>query len=145
MKNTYISNSVEETEAVGRKFAMSLSSGDTVCLYGELGAGKTVFVKGLMKGLGIEERVTSPTFTLIREYNVNYNSIIKIYHIDLYRLENVEQVKNIGILELFNENNSIVVIEWAEKMDDLLPKKRIDVQIKQIDNNNRDIKILYKN
>ena len=133
---------MEETETVGREIAKSLSSGDIVCLYGELGAGKTVFVKGLMKGLGIEERVTSPTFTLIREYNANHNSIKKVYHIDLYRLENIEQVKNIGILELFNENNAVVIIEWAEKMKDLLPRMRIDVKFIFEDMHKRKINIL---
>ena len=142
MKNTYTSNSRDETEKLGEEFAKSLSPGDVVCLYGELGAGKTVFVKGLMKGIGIEERVTSPTFTLIHEYNVNHNSIKKIYHIDLYRLENIERVKNIGILELFNENNAVVVIEWAEKMGDLLPKKRVDLFLKQLEEDKREIQIL---
>lgn len=136
-----ISHSVEETEKVANDLAEKLESGEVICLYGELGAGKTAFVKGLAKKIGVKDRVISPTFNIIREHDVNFKSIKKMYHIDIYRLEDLSEIKNIGIEEIFSESNMVVLIEWADKMKDLLPNKRIDVNLEVLGLNERRITI----
>lgn len=108
--------SAEETEALGRLLGTLLGSGDVVALSGELGAGKTVLVRGLVAGAGATGRVASPTFTLIREYP----GPVPVYHADLYRLESAAELEDIGLEELF-DRPGIVVIEWAERAIDLLP------------------------
>lgn len=122
--------SERETQKIGRQLANSLKAGDVVCLYGDLGAGKTVFVKGIAKGLGIKKRILSPTFVLMRAYP-------GLYHIDLYR---IDDFRYLGLDEIF-ENEGIKVIEWAEKLGSALPEKRIDVKIKKVDEQTRKITI----
>ncbi len=123
MDKAIITKSSEETQNFAAEFAKTIKPGEIICLYGDLGAGKTTFVQGLAKGLGIKQRIISPTFTIIREYG-------NFYHIDLYRVENITDIKNLGIEELFNNPENIIVIEWAERMKDLLPKKRIEIEFK---------------
>jgi len=112
-----ISHSPEETEAAGRRLAAALRPGDVVALTGDLGAGKTAFTRGLAAGLGCGDAVSSPTFTLIQEYG---GGRLPLYHMDLYRLESVEEAIRIGIEE-YLEGDGVAVIEWAEKFPDLLP------------------------
>jgi tRNA threonylcarbamoyladenosine biosynthesis protein TsaE len=126
----YISKSEEETKKIGESFAHSLRVGDILCLYGDLGGGKTTFVQGLAKGLGISQRIISPTFVLVREHDIQNG---KFYHIDLYRLESRGQIKEIGLEEILNDKNGIVAIEWAERLGDLLPKKRLEIRFRQED------------
>lgn len=143
MTNKCTSNSAEETEKIGKEFAATLLAGDVVCLYGDLGAGKTTITKGIAKGLGITSPVTSPTFSLVRQYKLRImNKELRmktLYHIDLYRLEDQEQVKSIGIEEILSDPYGLVLIEWAEKLQGLLPKKRKEIQIKNLDNDSRSI------
>ena len=111
------SNSIEETLQLGRRVAEGLKGGEVIALTGELGAGKTVFVKGLAKGLGIEETITSPTFVLAR----TYQGRLLLHHIDLYRLETCNDVDSIGIDDYLG-GGGVIAIEWAEKfMGDLPP------------------------
>jgi tRNA threonylcarbamoyladenosine biosynthesis protein TsaE len=126
-----ITNSSKETENFGESFAKTLQPGDCICLFGELGAGKTTLVQGIAKGLGIGERVISPTFALVREHTPDYTitTIQKMYHIDLYRFENPEDVRRAGIYDLMQETNVIVLIEWAERIEALLPKRRVEIRI----------------
>ena len=114
-------------------------SGDVVALSGDLGAGKTTFIKGVAEGLGISSRINSPTFIIMRDYG-------DFYHVDLYRLEkNVNQeVENLGLMDIISEGKSIVVIEWAEKIKKILPKNTIWVEIKDLGEQKRSIKILKK-
>ena len=119
------------------KIAATLKAGDIVALYGELGAGKTVFTKGLVKGLGIKARVASPTFVYLRIYK---GKKYTVNHLDLYRGEGAVDFKSLGLDELF-DSSSITVIEWAQKLKGKLPKKRIDITIKKIDEKTRKITI----
>jgi len=106
-----------ETLAVARKLAPLLQPGDVIALVGELGAGKTHFVKGLADGLGYMGEVTSPTFTLIHEY---LGGLMPLYHFDFFRIENEQEALDIGI-EDYLSGDGVCVIEWADKLADLLP------------------------
>ena len=108
---TFISHSPEETESLGEKYGRKVQSGTVFALSGELGAGKTQFVKGLARGLGITARVHSPTFTLVNEYG---GGRLKLFHLDLYRLETPGQILTAG-LEEFLQPDGVAVIEWAER------------------------------
>lgn len=102
-----------------------------ICLEGELGSGKTVFVKGFAKALGIEDNITSPTFNLIKEY---LNGEIPLYHMDMYRLEG--NVENIGVEDYFNKNG-VCIIEWSDMIEDILPEERLVIKFKIINENKR--------
>ena len=110
---TFISHSPAETEALGEKFGRAAERGFVFALSGDLGAGKTQFVKGLARGLGISARVHSPTFTLVNEYG---GGRLKLFHLDLYRLETAEQIRSAGIEE-FLAPEGVSVIEWAERLN----------------------------
>lgn len=114
-----------------------LFSGDVICLTGELGTGKTCFVKGIAVGLGIKGKVvTSPTFIIIREYKGR----IPLYHIDLYRIGFVEDIRDIGMEEAIY-GQGVAAIEWAERISDVLPDERIDVTLKYVDEKTRIIEM----
>jgi len=129
---TLITQSFKETQKLGSDFAKALTEGDVVCLHGDLGLGKTTFVQGIAKGLGIENRVISPTFVMVRKYVLNKEQKAKnrrdFYHIDLYRAENERDIESLGLEEILNNKNNIVAIEWAEKLRSQKTKKRIDVE-----------------
>ena len=110
-----ISHSPAETEALGEKFGRAAQRGLVIALSGDLGAGKTQFVRGLARGLGVTTRVHSPTFTLVNEYG---GGRLKLFHLDLYRLETPEQILSAGIEE-FLSPDGVAVIEWAERIYDL--------------------------
>lgn len=128
----YISTSEEETRKIARELARDFKTG-VIALTGELGAGKTTFVQGFAKALGIKDKIISPTFVLIRQHKFNKRIL---YHIDLYRLEGKIDIKQLGIEELFNSNN-IIIIEWAEKIEKDLPKKTIKISLKKVTENER--------
>jgi tRNA threonylcarbamoyladenosine biosynthesis protein TsaE len=109
---TFISHSPAETETLGENFGRAAERGLVVALSGDLGAGKTQFVKGLARGLGIAARVHSPTFTLVNEYG---GGRLKLFHLDLYRLETREQILSAGIEE-FLQPDGVAVVEWAERL-----------------------------
>jgi tRNA threonylcarbamoyladenosine biosynthesis protein TsaE len=109
---TYISHSPAETEALGEQFGRAARRGQVIALSGDLGAGKTQFVRGLARGLEIAGRVHSPTFTLVNEYG---GGRLKLFHLDLYRLETAEQIRSAGIEE-FLTPEGVSVIEWAERI-----------------------------
>lgn len=116
------SRSPEETRILGACLAPVLLPGDVVSLSGDLGAGKTVFVQGVCTALGYTGRVTSPTFTLVHEYDARY----PIVHLDIYRLDSYQEVLDLGFEELVDPN-SIVLVEWGEAVSPLLPKRALDV------------------
>ena len=132
-KNLHSKNEIE-TEKAGFDFAKSLQAGDLVFLYGDLGFGKTTFVKGVARGLGIKTRIISPTFTIVREHK-------NLYHIDLYRIESKSQIDGLGLSEIL-QSDYIKLIEWPENMFDNLPSKRIDVKILLNKDNTRTINII---
>jgi tRNA threonylcarbamoyladenosine biosynthesis protein TsaE len=119
-----VTTSEEETSAAGARFAMDVQAGDVILLFGDLGAGKTAFVRGLASGLGTPgDEVSSPTFTLIQEYR---GGRLALHHVDLYRLEPAE-VADLGLDEL-TSGDAVVAIEWAERWDDA-PADAWDVRI----------------
>lgn len=139
--NTIISKSVEETIQAGYEFGMQLKPGDVVCLDGDLGAGKTHFVKGVASYFGIEpEKVSSPTYTLIHEYSGD----IPVYHFDCYRLKHEEEALEIGAEEyLYGEG--VCLIEWPEKIGSLIPEDAIQVKINHRSDSERELIIHKKN
>ena len=115
---TFISNSPDETEVFGCRFAEKIKPGDVLALTGELGSGKTQFVKGLVAGLGSTAELTSPTFTLIHEYT---DGPIPIYHFDFFRLEDRQSAERLGLDDYFF-GDGVSVIEWADRFPDLIPE-----------------------
>lgn len=140
MGNTIsVTTSALETEKVGEVFGKTLSPGDVVCLYGDLGAGKTTITKGIAKGLGVNTRVISPTFSLVRQYTVERETIKTLYHLDLYRLEDESAGSSIGVQEMLSDPQAVVLIEWPEKMRTLLPEKRIEIHLSHLEDYSRKI------
>ena len=134
----FLSNNTDETLKLGKKIAAQLKPGDIVCLFGDLGSGKTTFVKGIAQGLGIKpDAVNSPTFVLLNIYEGKRS----LYHFDLYRLGNVKEILAIGYEEYFY-GDGITVVEWAERLKFLMPKKYVRVELTHRGENNRLIKIL---
>jgi len=129
---------LRQTQEFALEFAKNLKGGDILCLYGDLGSGKTSFVQGLAKGLGINRRIISPTFIIARHYEMGN---LNFYHIDLYRTQTTQDLLSIGLDEILENNSNIVAIEWAEKLNELLPKKRIDLKFEYIDEEKRKITI----
>lgn len=125
MKETLTSTSEQQTKEIARKFADTLKAGDVVCLKGELGAGKTHFVKGMAGAFGIDEsEVQSPTFTLINEYSGS----LPLYHFDCYRLESVREAVEIGAEEYFY-GEGVSVIEWPEQIQEIIPPDAVWITI----------------
>lgn len=119
-------NSPQETAAFAGEFARSLRAGDVLALYGDLGSGKTFFVKSLCRSLKAAEEPTSPTFTIINEYHAPGNLLI--YHFDFYRLEHEAELINLGLEDYFY-NEHLCLIEWADKIRPHLPEKRYDIYL----------------
>ncbi len=132
----FISKSEDETVRLGRDFAGRLAAGSFVGLYGDLGSGKTQFVKGICEGFRVHEVVNSPTFTIVNEYH----GTLPVFHIDLYRMKNVEEILNIGFDE-YIEAGGVCLVEWAEKLDGIIPEKRFDVKMSVVDESTREISI----
>ncbi len=130
-------NSAEQTERFAEEFASRLRGGEVLLLKGELGAGKTHFVKGLARGLGIDDVVTSPTFALHNEYH----GALTLNHFDFYRVENSEEVELLGLDEMFFDRDAVAAIEWSENVADLLPANCISVQITKTGDNSRIITV----
>lgn len=138
--------SAAETQDFGAQLAKRLSPGVVVCLYGDLGAGKTTLVQGIAKGLRIKKRLISPTFILARKYLLKAKGLrLKakyLWHIDLYRLQNISEAKAIGIEELLADQTSILLIEWPEKIESMLPKNRWNIRLEMVGENKR--RIIYE-
>lgn len=129
--------STEETENFAEQFAQTLRGGEVLLLQGDLGAGKTHFVKGLARGLGIEDVVTSPTFAL----HNSYSGRLTLNHFDFYRLDSSEEAAILGLDEIFYEKNSVAAIEWSERVSDLLPADCVRVCIDKLGDGVRKITI----
>lgn len=140
-----LSKSVKETHKVAKDIAKNLKRGDVLALVGDLGGGKTTFVKGLTHALGIKEEVQSPTFTLIREYQIknqeagSKKQIGKIYHMDMYRLKNESDAMELGLEEIFAGRTAICLIEWADKIKKILPKHTKFIEFDFVDETTRRI------
>lgn len=122
----YKSNSLEETKIIAQKIAKGLKKGTTILLRGDLGAGKTTFTGFLCEALGVEDVVSSPSFTIVKEY---YAKDFKIYHIDLYRLSSEEELIEIGFDEIINDESSVKIIEWPDIAIDYITGKVLSINI----------------
>jgi len=135
---THLSNNVDETEAIAAGLARRLTGGQCIALHGDLGAGKTQFVRGLVRGLGGNPRaVSSPTYVLLNVYDTPR---LPVYHLDAYRVRGADDFEGIGFAELLDQGG-IVVVEWAERVCSLLPPDRIEVRITALGENARQIEI----
>ena len=128
----FLSGSEQATIEYAKEYAANLKGGDVVILDGEMGAGKTVFAKGVALGLGIKEEILSPTYAYMNDYSG------KLYHYDCYRLRSGAQAVELGLTDYF-EGNGVCLIEWAENIKDVLPKNCKKVTIKRITASNREI------
>ncbi len=136
MTFSVICNSLEDTELLARKFANAVRNvGAFVCLFGDIGAGKTAFTKFVCKYLEVKEKVTSPSFVIINEYK---SGILPVYHFDLYRLEKEGINTIINELDEYSEGKILTLVEWAEFSQNNLPFDRIEITINYIDENSRE-------
>ncbi len=134
MNYKYTSRNETDTLEIAQNIESEKFSNMVICLVGELGSGKTIFVKGFAQALGLDENITSPTFNLVKEY---LNGEMPLYHMDVYRLEG--STENIGIEDYFSKNG-VTIIEWADMITDLLPEKRLEIRFKVVNENTR---VLY--
>lgn len=140
----HIAKNEKEMVEIGLKTASGLKGGDILCFYGDLGAGKTTFIKGLARGLGVSKKITSPTFALMNIYNtktLKHENIKTFVHIDTYRLKDKQELTDIGALDYIGAPDTITAIEWPEKIKALLKNKKcVDVRIRHL-RNGREIEI----
>lgn len=133
----FISNSPEDTEKIGERLAEKLSGGEVIAFFGEVGAGKTCFTRGLAKGVGFIGTANSPTFAIVNEY---LGGRLNLYHFDMYRVENWEDLYSTNFFE-YLDMGGVVAVEWSENIINAIPEKHITVEIKKINENSREILI----
>ena len=126
----YLSHSARETEQIAADFAATLHSGDVIAYRGEMGAGKTAFTRGLCRGLGLSDHVSSPTFALVHQYG---NGAHALYHFDMYRVETFEDLYSTGFFD-YLDYGGILAIEWSENIEAVLPENAITVELKRVEN-----------
>ena len=124
-----VCKNLEDTKDLAFKFASSLNGGEIVTLTGDLGAGKTTFTKSLALALGVKDDVTSPTFTLMNQYQ---GLKLKLYHFDMYRIEDITEILETGLTEYFGNSDAVCVIEWPQNISALLPKNLISINIEKL-------------
>lgn len=129
-----ITKSTEETKKFAVELAHKVGKGSVLALYGDLGSGKTTFIRYFVEAMGLKNRVQSPTFVVARKYGY-------INHVDLYRLTNETEAKDIGIGEMLNDTDSLTLIEWPEIIENLLPEETVKIYFEYIDENTRKITI----
>lgn len=137
---TVIIESAESMHQLGRDMAATLQRGDVLLLHGDLGAGKTTLTQGVAQGLGVNGPVQSPTFTLVREHDAEN---MRLYHLDLYRLDDPEQLEDIGYEVFINPPDGISLIEWPERAGDWLPESFLLVQIEHLGGDRRRVQITH--
>lgn len=130
-----ISKGLDETQALGELIGRYLVGGDLVALVGELGSGKTSFVQGLARGLGVKGYVRSPSFTLINEYKGR----LPLYHLDFYRLNSFQEITELGCEEYLYHRDGVSAIEWAEKFPQILPEEHLRIEFSWVDPSSRKI------
>ena len=143
MQIKVVSDSAEMTQLIAEKYAQSIKSPVVISLVGDLGAGKTTFTKGFCKGMGIDDLVTSPTFTIMNDYT---SGRMPLYHFDMYRLGSKEEAEELGFAEYFDlrKLKGVSIVEWAENVQGLLPTLYIEVVFTKLDENKREISIGVK-
>lgn len=137
MKNIFLSNSAIETENLARKFASKLKGNEVIAFYGDLGAGKTAFTRGVADFFGLKDEVSSPTFALVNEYS---SEKAKIYHFDMYRINTLEDLESTGFFDYLGRG--IILVEWSENIKEYLPEDLIEIKISKTGENSRGIEII---
>ena len=157
MTEIFITLSPRETQDLARVFLNKFQERNVLCLYGELGAGKTTFVQGLAKGLGIKQVIQSPTFVLMREFKITGKrgqsklKKVKVYkwkrlvHLDCYRIKSAKDIRAFDLKEIWKEAQSLIVIEWADRIKKILPKKRVDIYFEHKGEQERKIRLENSN
>jgi len=140
---TLYSTSEQDTENIAFDLARHTPFGSVICLSGNLGAGKTVFARGFARGMGIKDIISSPTFNIVKEYEASDNKWM--YHLDLYRINDSDSALAFGIDEYISDANAITLIEWSERIEDILEPGRITVNIERTDKGKRQVKIVQEN
>ncbi len=142
-----ISHGAKQTVLLGYQLGKKLISGGgkrrVICCYGELGSGKTTFIQGLAQGLTLKGPILSSTFIIVRQYQIKTKPNFHFFHLDLYRLVKKEEIVNLGLKEILTNPYNLVAVEWPEKLQDVLPVSRIEVRIKILTLNQREIIINY--
>ena len=129
-------NNLDETKQIGKIIGMCLDKGDVLCLDGDLGVGKTSLTQFIAREFGVDEYITSPTFTIIKEYEGR----LPFYHMDVYRLDSADDMYDLGYEE-YIYSEGVTVIEWSEKVKEILPEERINIYIKRVDDDKRTLHI----
>ena len=137
MKNIFLSNSALETENLARKFASKLKGNEVIAFYGDLGAGKTAFTRGVADFFGLKDEVSSPTFALVNEYS---SEKTKIYHFDMYRINTFEDLESTGFFDYLGRG--IILVEWSENIKEYLPENLIEIKISKTGESSREIEII---
>lgn len=136
----------EQTKELAKLLAGEIRGGEIICLSGDLGAGKTTFTQGLLEGLGVEGPYTSPTFALMKEYSISKSEILRdlnIHHIDAYRIEENDLI-NLGWQDFAGKENTVTIVEWAERIENIIPAGSLWMDFKWVNENEREITISQK-
>jgi tRNA threonylcarbamoyladenosine biosynthesis protein TsaE len=128
----FVSRSPQQTQRLGARLGSLLQGGHTICLEGTLGAGKTCLAQGIGRGWGISQNLISPTFVIIRQYTHPHNDLV-LYHIDLYRINGIEEARSLGLDEFLGDKQALCLIEWAERIRSLIPKEHLWVRLEIAD------------
>lgn len=139
---TFISHSDSETENFAVELVRTVKKGTVLTLTGDLGAGKTVFARGFARGLGINEPVSSPTYTIVQEYSLPAGG--RLYHLDLYRISSAEAGLAFGVDEFLNDPNAYTLVEWPDRVGDVIPENAWNISIEHLDESSRKITIVEK-
>lgn len=136
MQKEFITNNYQETQKLGELLAMELCGGEIICLDGDLGAGKTTFTQGLLKGLKVRGPYTSPTFLIMKEYRLEdknlKSQISNLYHFDVYRVGE-DDILNLGWKEIVADDKNVVIVEWSERIKNILPKNSVRIKFEWLD------------
>ena len=143
MNHILVTHSAEETRAFGKKLAGEIAPGRLLCFSGDLGVWKTTFVQGVLEGLGATRPYVSPTFVIMKQYELSEPSatgIRRVYHADAYRVE-TKDFQELGFAEWCADPEGLVILEWPERIAEILPEKRIDITLRSLSENEREIKV----
>jgi len=142
---TIISENPSRTKKMGKRLASRLKGGEVLAFFGDLGAGKTTFIKGLINWFLPGRRVISPTFIIVRQYWPVRTKVSQIIHADLYRLEKIPEIEDLGLTDFYNNPGAVLLIEWAGKIQGFLPEKRLELHFDVKEDNSRIITIKHMN
>jgi len=148
-ENVCISKSEEETKRIGKELAQSTKNLKTekalvISLFGDLGGGKTTFTQGFGQGLNIREKILSPTFVIMKRFEIQESRFSNFYHIDCYRIKDEKDLSSLEFREILEDSRNIIIVEWAERIQKVLPKQRIDVSFSFVDEKTRKIVVESK-